>query len=114
MLKLSPPFAGFNGPSLGRRSAITWTWKERRAWVEQQAALPRKAQVLLRHLADFANDGGKCWPDQDKLVARTAWAKGTIKRWTDFLRSLDLVATKKRFNRRKGYCDAMEYTLNRD
>jgi hypothetical protein len=84
-----------------------------RKWAEGQP-LPRKAGVLLFHIADFANDDGKAWPDQDKLATRTGWAKGTIKRWTDFNRDLGLLSTRKRFNRRKGYCDALEYTLHLD
>lgn len=90
------------------------SWKAR-AWAKQhEDALPRKASVLLFHLADDANEEQQCWPDQGKLARRTGWAKGTIKRWTDVLRALALLSTKKRWNRRKGHCDALVYTLHLD
>jgi hypothetical protein len=86
--------------------------REGRDWADMQRALPRKAQVLAWHLGYFADDKGVCWINQAKLVQRTGWAKGTLKHWTDLLRALDLVATKRRFNPRKGHHDALIYTLN--
>ena len=41
-------------------------------------------------------------------------SKGTIKKWSNLGRALGLFSTKKRFNRRKGHCDAMVYTLHLD
>jgi len=90
---------------------VSW---QAHAWAKKQTALPRKAFALLRHLANDANDEGICWPDQNKLASYTVWSKGTIKRWTDFLRVLGLISTKKRFNHRKGHCDAMIYTVHLD
>jgi hypothetical protein len=90
---------------------VSWAARE---WAKRQTPLPRKAGVLLFHFADEANDQAQCWPDQEKLAERTGWAKGTIKKWTDLLRALSLISTKKRFNKRKGYCDAMIYTVHLD
>jgi hypothetical protein len=87
--------------------------REGRDWADLQSALPSKGRVLAWHLGYFADDKGICFGlAQAKLVQRTGWAKGTLKRWTDLLRALDLVATRRRFNPRKQHHDALVYKLN--
>jgi len=83
-------------------------------WADAQTAAPRRLQVLLHALASFADAEGIAYPSQDKIVRRLGWSKGTIKKWSDVARGLGLMSTRKRFNPRKGHCDAMTYTLHLD
>jgi hypothetical protein len=68
--------------------------------------------VLAWQLGYFAHDDGVCSIPQKVLVQRTAWAKGTLKWWTDLLRLLGLVATKRHYNPHKGHHDKLTYILN--
>jgi hypothetical protein len=83
-------------------------------WADQQTAAPRKLQALLHALASFADADGIAYPSQAKIMPRIGLSKGTIKKWSNLGRALGLFSTKKRFNRRKGHCDAMVYTLHLD
>jgi hypothetical protein len=88
-------------------------WRPHR-WADQQTAAPRKLQALLYAIASFADANGIAYPSQDRICRRLGWSKGTVKKWSDHGRALGLFSTRKRFNPRKGYCDAMIYTLALD
>ena len=67
------------------------------AWAIKQKA-PTRSKFLLLILANYADEGGRCWPSIQTLCEDTGIPRSTVKVYLDKLVKMGLIVKAKRFS----------------
>ncbi|MBN9243952.1 MAG: helix-turn-helix domain-containing protein [Mesorhizobium sp.] len=76
-------------------TAVSW---QATAWVSKVEAGGASGKLLLYALANYADETGRCWPSDARLMSDTEMAERTIRDWKRKLEDAGLIVVERRRN----------------